>query len=210
MSIDHSVLGKFKHGIEGFINSLNLPMRSKLILIFVVIKVIPLLILAVLAWRQYQILGRELSRRTRVLVEEANNALIATGNLAVQDSVAALNALAVEQIERASTDLARRVANFLYERDGDILYAAELEPGEAAYRRFLAHKNRPVVKQREWLLAKDGKSWVPREPLKTGPYSFSTNPENDSGYHNVPQILWETEDRPLYLEMTYVDLAGNE
>ncbi|MDR2785482.1 MAG: response regulator [Treponema sp.] len=185
-------------------------MRSKLILIFVVIKVIPLLMLTVLAWRQSRILGEELGRRTQVLVEEANNALAGTGDMAVKDSVEALNALAIEQIERTSTDLARRVADFLYERDDDILYAAELEPNEASYRHFLAYGNRPIVKEREWVLAEDGKSWIPREPLKTGLYSPSSNPENDSGYHNIPQILWETEDRPLYLEMTYLDPAGNE
>ncbi|MDR1971855.1 MAG: response regulator [Treponema sp.] len=199
-----------KSGIEKFINSLNLPMRSKLILIFVVIKVIPLLILAVLAWRQSQILGRELSLRTQALVEEANNALRTTGNLAVADSVKALNASATEQIERTSTDLARQVADFLYDRDDDIRYAAELEPDEAAYRRFLTHRNGSLIKQQPWVLAEDGKSWIPPEPLKTGPYSPSSNPENDSNYHNLPRILWETESRPLYLEMTYVDLAGNE
>jgi hypothetical protein len=137
MFIGRRILKNIKLGIEGFINGLNLPMRSKLILIFVLIKVIPLLLLAVLAWRQSQILGEELSRRTRVLVEDANNALAATGDLAVKDSVAALNASATEQIERTSTDLARRVADFLYERDDDILYAAEIEPDEASYRRFL-------------------------------------------------------------------------
>ncbi|MDR0710014.1 MAG: hybrid sensor histidine kinase/response regulator, partial [Spirochaetaceae bacterium] len=210
MFICRKILKKVKIGIESFINALNLPMRSKLILIFVLIKVIPLLLMTVLAWRQSQILGEELSLRTRALVGEANNALAVTGDLAVKDSVAALNALAIEQIERTSTDLARRVAEFLYERDDDILYAAELEPNDASYRRFLTHKKRPIVKQQEWVLAEDGKSWVPGETLKTGPYSSSSNPENDSGYHNVPQILWETEDRPLYLEMTYLDPAGNE
>ncbi|MDR1429775.1 MAG: response regulator [Spirochaetaceae bacterium] len=185
-------------------------MRAKLILIFVIIKVIPLLLLTVLAWRQAHNLGGELSRRTRSLIEEADNSLTTMGNLAVEDSVAALNALATEQIERTSTDLARRVADFLYERDNDILYAASLEPGETSYRNFLAHRSRPVVKQREWALSEDNKSWVPKEPLKTGQYSPSSNPENDSNYHNIPQILWDTEDRPLYLEMTYVDPEGNE
>ncbi|MDR1128329.1 MAG: response regulator [Treponema sp.] len=204
------IIKNIKSGIEGFINNLNLPMRAKLILIFVVIKVIPLLLLAILAWRQAHILAEELSRRTRSLIEEANNSLTTMGDLAVEDSVAALNASATEQIERTSTDLARRVADFLYERDNDILYAASLEPGETSYGNFLARRSRPVVKQGEWALAEDGKSWVPREPLKAGPYSPSSNPENDSSYHNIPQILWNTEDRPLYLEMTYVDLGGNE
>ena len=43
-----------------------------------------------------------------------------------------------------------------------------------------------------------------------GAHSPSSNRENDTNYRNRPRELWETEERPLYLEMTYVDLAGNE
>jgi signal transduction histidine kinase/CheY-like chemotaxis protein/HAMP domain-containing protein len=204
------IIKSIRISIEQFINSLNLGMRSKLILIFLVIKIIPLVILTVLAWNQARVLGKELNRRTQALVKEANEALITTGNIAVEDSVIALNISATEQLERRSTDLARRVAEFLYERDDDILYAAGLEPTEAAYRHFLDHKKSPIVKQQEWILAEDGKSWIPRAPLKTGFYSASSNEENNTNYHNLPKILWETEELPLYLEMTYVDLQGNE
>ncbi|MDR1566338.1 MAG: PAS domain-containing protein [Treponema sp.] len=197
-------------GIESFITRLGLGMRTKLILIFVVIKVIPLVFLTLMAWGQAQSLGRELKSRTEELKEKAVAALTQMGDIAVEDSVRALNNSATEQIERTSTDLAARVAGFLYDRDGDILYAAGLEPSEAAYRHFISGKTRSLVKQREWVLAEDGKSWVPAEPLVYGAGSPSSNPENDTNYHNVPRIIWETEERPLYLEMTYVDLKGNE
>ncbi|MDR0388800.1 MAG: PAS domain-containing protein, partial [Spirochaetaceae bacterium] len=126
------------------------------------------------------------------------------------DSVGALNNLATEQIERNITDTAKRVADFLYERDRDILYAAGLLPDEAAYRHFLSFKTGRLIKKREWVLNEAGTAWAPKEALATGDYSPSNNSENDTNYHNLPRILWETEDRPLYLEMTYVDLNGNE
>jgi signal transduction histidine kinase/CheY-like chemotaxis protein/HAMP domain-containing protein len=185
-------------------------MRTKLVLIFVIIKVIPLVLLTILAWWQANILGNELSRRTQELTAQANAALQATGAIAVDDSVAALNNLAIEQIERTSTDMARRVADFLYDRDADILFLAALEPNEAVYRRFVETKTRSLVKQREWALSEDQTYWEPREPPRFGEYSPSSNPENDTNYHNRPRELWETEERPLYLEVSYVDLAGNE
>jgi PAS domain S-box-containing protein len=185
-------------------------MRAKLILIFVLIKVIPLVLLTLVAWSQARNLGLELNRRTEELKEKANTALNKMGDIAVEDSVKALNNSAAEQIERTSTDLAQRVADFLYDRDRDILYAAGLEPSEAAYRHFLAFNTRSLVKQRKWILAPDGKSWIPEEEAAFGAHSPSTNPENDTNYRNRPRELFETEERPLYLEMTYVDLNGNE
>ncbi|MDR1862664.1 MAG: PAS domain-containing protein [Treponema sp.] len=185
-------------------------MRSKLILIFVIIKVIPLVFLTLVAWGQARNLGIELERRTEELKEKANTALNKIGDIAVENSVKALDNSATEQIERISTDLARRVADFLYDRDKDILYAAELEPSEEAYGRFLDHKTRSLIKQREWVLAPDGKSWIPETPPALDGYSPSTNRENDTNYHNRPREIFETEERPLYLEMTYLDLQGNE
>ncbi|MDR1429309.1 MAG: PAS domain-containing protein [Spirochaetaceae bacterium] len=199
-----------QRSVEKIISKMGLGMRAKLIIIFVIIKVIPLLLLTFMAWRQAVNLGRELNRRTQELTVRANEALAELGSMAVEDSVAALNSSATEQIERASTDTAKRVADFLYDRDRDILYAAGLEPDEDAYRHFLSYKTGSLIKKREWVLDGQGSSWVPSEPLPTGGYSPSTNPENDTNYHNLPRILWETEERPLYLEMTYVDLNGNE
>ncbi|MDR1908480.1 MAG: hybrid sensor histidine kinase/response regulator, partial [Spirochaetaceae bacterium] len=204
------IIQKVRFAVEGFINRLNLGMKTKLILIFVIIKVIPLVLLTFFAWQQARSLGEELSRRAQELSVEANEALETTGTMAIEDSVTALNALATEQLERTSTDIARQVADFLYQRDDDIRYASGLEPGEAAYRLFVSHRNRPIVRQQEWTLSEDQSHWVPKVPLARGPYSRSSNPENDTNYHNLPQILWDTEDRPLYLEMTYVDLNGNE
>jgi signal transduction histidine kinase len=201
---------KIRLSVEKFINSLGLGMRTKLILIFVIIKVIPLVLLTILAWRQSNMLGKELGRRTQILVEQANVALDETGSIAVHDSVQALDNLAIEQIERTSTDMARQVADFLYDRDSDILFLASLEPDEAVYRRFVETKTRSLVKQREWVLSEDQTHWIPEEPLRFGEYSSSSNPENDTNYHNRPREIWETEERPLYLEVTYVDLSGNE
>jgi signal transduction histidine kinase/CheY-like chemotaxis protein/HAMP domain-containing protein len=196
--------------IERFISRLNLGMRGKLIIIFVVIKVIPLLLLALLAWAQTRRLGDDLIRRIRELTVDANEALRTTGKIAVDDSSTALINLATTEIERTCTDMARRVADFLYDRDGDILYAAGLEPSEAAYRHFVEARRGTLIKPGEWELAPDGKSWVPKSKPPDAPIITSSNRENDSSFQYRPPDTFETESRPLYLEMTYIDLKGNE
>ncbi|MDR0290344.1 MAG: response regulator [Treponema sp.] len=205
-----NILKKIEAGIGRLSTHLGLGMQGKLIILFVVIKVIPLALLTIIAIRQFFYLGAELRLRVDELRTEAKAALTTMGGVAIEDSVKALNNSAILQLERTSTDLANRVAEFLYYRDDDIRYAAGLEPGEAAYRHFLRHKTGKIMKQREWVLTGDGSSWSAGEPVPQSPHSPSSNSENDTLYHNRPAELWEKEERPLYLEMTYIDLAGNE
>ncbi len=181
--------------VENLMNKLGLKMRARLILIFVVVKVIPLILLAVLAWNQIVTLGAQLR------------------DIAVSDSAEALNNNAVENIERMTTDTARDVANFLYQRDDDILFLAGIEPSEEAYRAFLQARTGRLVQQQEWVLAEDGQSWVeanPAAPAADG--AKSTNPENNDmdGFHTRQPETFSYIDVPYYDEITFVDLTGKE
>ncbi|MDR2478416.1 MAG: response regulator [Treponema sp.] len=204
------IIQRIEFAIGQVLTKMGFDMRAKLIIIFIIIKVIPLALLTLIAWAQFRNMASELRRRTAELKNESNDALNRMGQVAVEDSVDALNNFAIMQMERSSTDLASHIASFLYDRDNDIIYAAGLEPNEAAYRHFLRSKTRALIKQQEWMLSDDGRTWVPQKPVSYGMYSPSSNGENDTNYHNRPGEQWETELRPLYLEMTYVDLAGNE
>jgi signal transduction histidine kinase/HAMP domain-containing protein/ActR/RegA family two-component response regulator len=201
---------RFEMYIGQLLTKMGLGMKAKLIILFVIIKVIPLVLLTLIAWSQFQSLAGELNTLTADLKNRTNEALTKMGRVAVEDSVDALNDLAIIQLERTSTDLANRIAAFLYARDSDIRYAVTLEPGEAAYRNFLRFKTSRIVKPGKWILAPDGKSWIPETQPQFDGYSASSNVENNTNYRNRQRELWDAEDRPLYLEMTYVDLAGNE
>jgi signal transduction histidine kinase/HAMP domain-containing protein len=191
-------------------------MRTKLIVIFLVIKIIPLVILAFIAWRQFALLGDDLAARTVHLAAEMNSALSATGEIAVRDSTAALNDLATQEIERLTTDTAGEIAEFLYGRDADILYLATLTPNEDAFRRFAANRARRVLQPEEWVLAPDGQSWVratePAPPAGTGAGGVSTNKENDDmdGFHYRDPDGYRYAFIPLYDEITFIGLDGRE
>ena len=195
--------------VEDVFTRLGLGMRAKLIVLFVVIKVLPLILLALVAWRQSWILGEELKQRTGEITEKAYKALSQTGDIAISDAVKALDKRATEDIERMSTDTARRVADFLYSRDDDILTAAGLAPDLRTYEDFMQNLRRNIVKQGEWVLAKDGKSWVEADPGPEQRIITSSLAENDR-FHYRPPEKFEYENRPLYLEMTFVDLSGQE
>lgn len=195
---------------EGLFSRLGLGMRAKLISLFVVIKVIPLILLALLAWNQSLQLGEELHQRTLELTAKANDALSEAGVLAVKDAVNALDERATEDIERMTTDAAQDVADFLYGRDDDILFLAALAPDQSTYRGFVEHKRSLLVKPGDWALNEDGTAWIPvnREPGQ--PIRSSSIEENELSFHYRPPDNFDYETRPLYLEATFVDLTGRE
>lgn len=179
-------------------NRFGLRLRSKLVSVFVVVKVVPLILMALLAWGQISSFGEALSNR------------------AIEDSSVALNSSAIEQIERITTDAAQNVAAYLYERDDDVLYLATLEPTQKNYLSFLNAHLGELVAQGTWALSSDGMLWertdVPEQSVAT---DISTNAENEDAVmgatfsHRAPDNK-TTIEKPIYDEITYIDLEGNE
>jgi signal transduction histidine kinase len=196
-------------------NALVTSIRAKLIAIFVVIKVLPLVLLAVLAWHAAQRLGETVSEKADGMADGMLATIGQVGEEVTSDAIRALDDRAREDIERLTTDTARAVAAFLYDRDADVLQAAQVRPDEAAYRAFLTHRTRPLYDHGPWRLAEDGKHWEPagpqgwEEPLAADPRQAL--PDNAKAFSaRPPEYLGHRRARPLYAEMSFVDLAGRE
>ncbi|HOY02174.1 MAG TPA: two-component sensor histidine kinase, partial [Zoogloea sp.] len=189
--------------------------RGKLIGIFVVIKVVPLLLLAVLAWGMAQRLGEAVSGQAGTMAETMLSTIKEVGDEATGDAIAALDDKSREAIERLTTDTARAVAAFLYDRDADVLQAAQVEPTEAAYRGFLQHRSRVLYRHGDWKLSDDRKRWEPATP-ETWDKALAADPgqalsDNAKAFSaRPPEYLGHAEKRPLFVEMSFIDLQGRE
>ena len=189
--------------------------RGKLIAIFVVIKVLPLVVLALLAWGMAQRLGDTVSAKASAMAESMLATVKQVGEGATGDAIRALDDRARVAIERLTTDTARAVAGFLYDRDSDVRQAAQVEPSEAAYRSFLLHRTRKVHRHGPWQLAEDGTRWEPAanqswdESLAADP--AQALPDNAKSFSaRPPEYIGHPEPRPLFVEMSFVDLQGRE
>lgn len=186
--------------------------RFKLISIFILIKVLPLIVLAWIAWNGILLLGQNVEDRVNKLSTDAGETINDISNMSVESSIRALDLKSRETIERLTTDTARKVAEFLYARDNDILLAASLEPSEDNYRKFLAPLNRNITEHQPWVLNESGDVWVPEDPENGQGHRVSArNPDNAKDFHSrPPDNIGIRTKKPLFLEMTYVDLKGNE
>ena len=194
--------------LPNFLNGI----RGKLISIFVLIKVLPLLLLAWFAWHTAQLLGDDVSSKAGNMAEATLRTIQEIGKTVTDDSIRALDLRSREAIETLTTDAARKIADFLYDRDADIRQAATLEPSEANFQRFLNQHSRQLFQHGQWQLAADGKSWEPVNSVeREAKVSRTILPDNARDFHiRPPEYLGEAEKRPLFVEMTYIDLAGNE
>jgi diguanylate cyclase (GGDEF)-like protein len=189
----------------------KLSVRIRLILVFVAIKVVPLVLLMWIAWSQTQKTASNLEQHIGVLVVTADKAIHQIGDMAIDDAVNALDERATEEIERMTTDTANRVAEFLYARDADIRAAAILTPDAADYRRFLESKSRALVKHGKWRLNAAQSAWEPEKPILPDPSRAEPgSKDNVTHFHYRPPTVFQSERRPLYLEMTFVGLDGKE
>jgi signal transduction histidine kinase len=186
--------------------------RGKLIAIFVLIKVVPLVLLAWFAWHAAQQLGDEVSSRAAEMADNMLDSIKSVGKTVTDDSIRALDLRSREAIEALTTDAAKEIADFLYDRDRDIRQAATLETTEASFRRFLSERNRPLYQHGRWKLAEDGKSWVPEKPIqREAKVTRPILPDNAKDFHaRPPEYFGESEQRPLFVEMSFVDLNGQE
>jgi len=186
--------------------------RGKLIALFVMIKVVPLLLLAWFAWHAAQQLGEEVSIRAGSMADSMLDSIKTVGKTVTDDSIRALDLRSREAIEAMTTNAAKEIADFLYDRDRDIRQAAALEPSEAGFRRFLSEHSRTLYRHGAWKLAEDGKSWVPEQSAtREAKVTRAILPDNAKDFHaRPPEYLGEAEQRPLFVEMSYLGLDGQE
>ena len=189
----------------------RLGIRGKLILIFVAIKVVPLILLAGYAWRSTQDLGTAVSERGVAMADAMRETQRQTGKTANDDAVRALDERSREAIESLTTSLAREIADFLYDRDSDIQHAAALDPSENEYRRFLSGRVRDLYAHGRFVPSVDGKTWVPEETPSSDNVVRPSLPDNAKELHvRPPEAYGVRKPSPLFLEMTFVDPSGME
>ena len=207
-----SFVKKYQERFESYVRNSSYGIKAKLIIIFILIKVIPVILLSWVAWSQIVKLGDGIDRQAHDIITITRSKVGEIGQIAVQDSVQALDIRARDEIEQLTTTTAQAVASFLYDRDGDILLAAEQPLTEAAFQRFLTARTRMVFEHEPWILSEGGHAWVPQDWHHDSPELIKTRvKDNETDWnYRPPNRMGKSYMRPLYLEMTYVDLNGVE
>ena len=189
----------------------DLSLRFKLISIFVVIKIIPILILAVVAFRAVTFLGARFSEDTDRVISTTRSAVETTADQAIADSIAALDEKSQRSIERLTREIARNVADFLSDRDQDILFLARTGADPRVMRQLYESRQSEITVPAEMRYDEERDGWVRVSPPPSSEVeNAAVLPDNEREWNFNPPIEIPTRTIPIYREITSYDLSGRE
>ena len=190
----------------------HLTIKIKLILFFIIIKILPLLGLAYMAYEGVVKLDSYLNKSTSFLFKQSKEIIINTANASIADSIKNLDKKSQESLEKVSYEIANQVANFLYERDNDILLLSKLDLNEVALKNFYESKKRNVIGHNNYYYDENSNSYKTNEelPILQRNKQTANLKDNEKEFSYIDPIKFQTTTIPIYKEITFFDLNGIE
>jgi hypothetical protein len=191
----------------------NFSIKIKLIIIFILIKIIPLLIITYIAYTGVQKLDEYLKNSTRFLFNQSKEIIINTANESINDSVKYLDKKSQLSIERLSYEIANNVSQFLYQRDEDILFLSKLKLNQDILESFYSTKNRDIIIHGDYSYDKKTNKWISLNPKLKESAKEEKKAElkdNKKEFNYTNPLELNTLNIPIYKEISFFDLNGNE
>ncbi|MFT7004818.1 MAG: diguanylate cyclase (GGDEF)-like protein/PAS domain S-box-containing protein [Sulfurimonas sp.] len=191
----------------------NLKIRTKLILIFIIIKVIPVILISLIALYGVNSLHTFFNQSSLDIKKTAKEVVSSTAKIAVEDSTLAINKMAQTSLEILTAQIAEHIANFLYERDDDILVLSKITPSTKLYKDFLKSKERKItdIDLKEFVFDDKSQKWIRSKNVKKEKiYKKADLIDNQKEFHRVDTYVNPTKKIPIYKEITFFDLNGIE
>ncbi|MFY4795830.1 ATP-binding protein [Aliarcobacter butzleri] len=190
----------------------NLSIRIKLIVIFILIKIIPLLFIAYIAYEGVLKLDMYINKSTTFLFNQNKEIIINTANASIEDSIKNLDKKSQDSLEKISYEIANNIADFLYERDKDLLFLSKLNLNQKILENFYESKTRNVIVHDEYFYDDETKTYKTKEEIKKVERDKKTAnlKENEKEFNYIDPIEFKTKNIPIYKEISFFDLNGNE
>lgn len=190
----------------------NLSIRIKLIIIFILIKILPLLLLAYISYEGVKKLELYLNKSTTFLFNQSEEIIINTANASIEDSIVNLDRKSQDSLEKLSYNLANDIANFLYERDKDLLFLSKIDLNQNILESFYESKNRNITVHGEYFYDDKTNSYKTKEEIKRVQRDKKTAnlKDNEKEFNYLDPIEFKTKNIPIYKEVTFIDLDGKE
>ena len=190
----------------------NLSIKVKLIALFVLIKIIPLLIISFIAFKGVQKLDEYFLDSTEKLFLDNKKIIKETADNAINDSIKALDKKSQLFLERISYEIANNIANFLYERDSDILFLSKIQMNQEILENFYKSKSREIIIHDDYFYDDKTNNWITNEELKSvnREIKVAELKDNEKEFNFIDPLNIKKRVIPIYKEIAYFDLEGNE
>ncbi|AXX94300.1 sensor histidine kinase [Arcobacter ellisii] len=190
----------------------NLSIRIKLIIIFILIKILPLLFIAYIAYEGVLKLDTYLNKSTTFLYNQSKEIIINTANASIEDSIKNLDKKSQDSLEKISYQIANQVAEFLYERDKDLIFLSKLDLNQKILDSFYESKNKDITIHSEYYYDDETNTYKSKEEFKSieRDKKTATLKDNEKEFNYIDPINYKTKNIPIYKEISFFDLNGVE
>ncbi|PHO08686.1 two-component sensor histidine kinase, partial [Malaciobacter canalis] len=190
----------------------NLSIKFKLILLFILIKVVPLLLISYIAFIGIIKLDKYFSSSTKELFLENKQIISNTANKAISDSIEMLDKKSQQSIERLSFEIAKNVASFLYQRDEDILFLSDIKLNQEVLNDFYKIKQREIIVHEKYYYNEKKQRWeTKKEKERIKPQERKAQlKDNEKEFNYTDPLELKRVKIPIYKEVTYFDINGKE
>jgi signal transduction histidine kinase len=190
----------------------NLSIKIKLIIIFLLIKILPLLLIVYIAYEGVLKIDQYLTKSTNFLYNQSKEIIINTANASIEDSIKNLDKKSQESLEKVSYEIANQVANFLYERDKDILFLSKLDLNDSVLKSFYESKKRDVTIHDKYFYDENSNNYKTNEQLSAEQRDkkIANLKDNEKEFNYIDPVKFQTKELPIYKEISFLDLNGVE
>ncbi len=193
------------------INFKNYSIRVKLIIIFIIFKVLPLFLLAIIGIVSFNKIEDLLHKNYNKIIQNSQASINNVANFTISDSIKALDKKSQENLEKETVLLAKNIANFLKQRDNDILYLSKIKITKKNLEKFYHSKQGFVNIPANYFYDNKKQKWVPSNTINT-PHSVEKPilKDNAKEFHKSTMRNPKKKLMPLYKEISYYKLDGQE
>ena len=185
--------------------------RLKLLLFFIVVKVIPVVLLAFIAYIGTSKLELYLEEYTNRIFKENITTLQNTTNETIDDSIKQIDKKSQELLEKITFQIANHVSEFLYERDNDILYLSKQKLDENTMKNFFNFKVKSITVHDKYVYNEKEASWEPQNKLTIVKELEKTIlPDNKKEFNSNEISDLKKIAIPIYKEVSFFDVKGDE
>ncbi|MBF0362963.1 MAG: HAMP domain-containing protein [Oligoflexia bacterium] len=190
----------------------NTGIKAKLIFIFIFIKVLPLALVSYIAVVGTYKVGNLFVEDSNKVVKKTQGILKGLVDQASDESIKALDAKSQQNLEGLTEQVASSVANFLNERDQDLLLLANLDINQRTMENFFNSKKRKIHYHEKFVYDDKKNGWVTTKKYDVADKIKIENvlPDNRKEFHQTLRVQYPTKEIPIYKEISFYDLNGVE
>lgn len=188
---------------------------QKLFLFLIIAIILPLVVAMALISRDTRMLSQDVTANIHDLEEGFTTEITAAAEGLIKSSSEEMDQLTQLNWERLTVQISQQLATFLYDRDKDLLslaaIASDAENIEEILNKYRQQKTRAITVPGQYEYDRENNVWQrvnALPPLVSN--KDAENPENQTSFRYLDKSNLEKELRPLYREITMLDIDGRE